>query len=84
MQNNIKPDKTLAFDEDGCTSRSVQDPLSICSPAKQTTLAGFWIYNDITIAKNPEMDTDYFISRKELPYIKVHTTESNINVYQVS
>ncbi len=84
VQNNIKPDKTLAFDEDGCTSRSVQDPLSICSPAKQTTLAGFWIYNDITIAKNPEMDTDYFISRKELPYIKVHTTESNINVYQVS
>ena len=83
IDNNTPPTATIMFDEKGCLQRSIQDNASICSSAKDTTLAGFWINRKIRIGNNP-LEADYFISRAEVNYTPIYQTESNIYVYQVN
>ncbi|MDP1694668.1 MAG: hypothetical protein Q8L34_03950, partial [Candidatus Woesearchaeota archaeon] len=80
---NTPATATIMFDEAGCLERSVENKESLCSPAKDTTLAGFWINRKIRIGKNP-LEADYFISRAEVNYTPIYQTESNIYVYQVN
>lgn len=80
-----KGKSSILFDEQGCTSHILKNnPETICEPEKSSTVAGFWMNNDLRIGNLSEIKKfDYVVSKQKLDLEIVRKTENEIYLYKV-
>jgi len=80
--NELSPEPSrIVFDERSCTEKLYRESKEICESSKRSTIAGFFMNDDIVIGDVYQEDADFVISTRFLPLERVNNLNVEVFVY---